>query len=471
MAEQPTWFHHCGSEHATAAAIERSLSANGFHLEPFDPLREEGNGIVCFHEINDLLLSFLRDRTRAARGRVLALACSSSPLNSGDSWRLLHAGADEVLSWNTEDAKAGQIKARIERWTAIDDLAESPLVRELLWGESQVWRSLIRRIVEASRFTHSPVLLIGESGTGKEMLARLVQRLDERALERRTPQPELVTLDCTTLMPELAGSELFGHERGAFTGAAAPREGAFALADGGTLFLDEIGELPLRLQAQLLRAIQEKTYKRVGGNVWQTTNFRLVCATNRDLREAVARGEFRLDLYYRIAGWVFRSPPLRERPEDILPLAIHFLETFCPEMVPEFDGPVREYLLNRDYPGNVRDLRQLMQRIAHCHVGPGQITVGDIPADDRPLAGELSHPWPDDHWRRRSLTLWRGAPDSRRSARPPRKPPFALPSNRKRETCSVQPNDLASPTAPCRCAAHPGTSEAIPVHDLRRHFA
>ena len=123
-------------------------------------------------------------------------ACSRlfvSQLNSGDSWRLLHAGADEVLSWNAKAAWAGQIKARIERWTAIDDLAESPLVRESLLGESLVWRSLVRRIVEAARFTQSPVLLIGESGTGKEMLAWLVQRLDERGLERRVPQPYLKT--------------------------------------------------------------------------------------------------------------------------------------------------------------------------------------------------------------------------------------------------------------------------------------
>jgi transcriptional regulator with GAF, ATPase, and Fis domain len=409
VAEKAAWFHDCGTDHAAVAAIQHALSADGLHVAPFS-LRGEGHGIVCFNEINDLLLGFLRDRTRASRGRVLALACSSSQVSSRDSWRLLHAGADEVLSWNAEAARAVQIKARIERWTAIDELAESPLVRESLRGESLVWRSLVRRVVEAARFTHAPVLLIGESGTGKELLAQLVQRLDERALERRAAQPDLVTLDCTTLMPELAGSELFGHERGAFTGAANSRDGAFALADGGTLFLDEIGDLPLRLQAQLLRAIQEKTYKRVGGNVWQTTDFRLVCATNRDLTDATARGEFRLDLYYRIAGWVFRSPPLRERPEDILPLATHFLEMFRPEMVPEFDGPVLEYMLSRHYPGNVRDLRQLMQRIAHRHVGPGPITAGDIPEDDRPLTGELPGTWPDEHLEKAiSQAIARGA--------------------------------------------------------------
>jgi transcriptional regulator with GAF, ATPase, and Fis domain len=132
--------------------------------------------------------------------------------------------------------------------------------------------------------------------------------------------------------------------------------------------------------------------------VWQTTDFRLVCATNRDLAAAVDRGEFRVDLYYRIAGWVFRTPPLRERPEDILPLTAHFLEIFRSGEVPlEPEEPVREYLLHRKYPGNVRELRQLIQRIAHRHVGPGPITVGDIPEDDRPSGGELPHVWPDEH--------------------------------------------------------------------------
>src|SRR5690606_31880967 len=136
----------------------------------------------------------------------------------------------------------------------------------------------------------------------------------------------LVILDCSTIVPELAGSEFFGHERGAFTGALITREGAFALADGGTLFLDEIGELPLHLQVQLLRVIQEGTYKKVGSNTWKSTRFRLICATNRDLSEEVKKGRFRADLFYRIASWTFHLPPLRERKEDILPLALHFLK-------------------------------------------------------------------------------------------------------------------------------------------------
>src|SRR5678816_4688946 len=140
-------------------------------------------------------------------------------------------------------------------------------------------------------------LIAGESGTGKELVARLIH-----ALDRREPKGPFVVLDCTTVSPELAGSEFFGHERGAFTTAVTAREGAFAMADGGTLFLDEVGELPLALQAELLRVIQERVYKRVGSNTWKQADFRLVCATNRDLAAEEAKGNFRLDLFHRIAS-------------------------------------------------------------------------------------------------------------------------------------------------------------------------
>src|SRR5437763_9151048 len=136
--------------------------------------------------------------------------------------------------------------------------------------------------MEAAFFTDAPVLSTGETGTGKELIARLVHSLDARSKKR-----DLVVVDCTTIVPTLSGSEFFGHERGAFTGAVSTREGAFALADGGTLFLDEVGELPLTLQPRLLRVLQEHTYKRVGGNLWQEAKFRLVCATNRNLETEI----------------------------------------------------------------------------------------------------------------------------------------------------------------------------------------
>jgi DNA-binding NtrC family response regulator len=149
-----------------------------------------------------------------------------------------------------------------------------------------------------------------------------------------------------------------------------------------------VGELPLALQAQLLRVVQERTYKLVGSNTWRRTRFRLVCATHRELASEVPQGRFRKDLYHRLAAQVFHLPPLRERPEDILPLARHFLRALRPEAPPELDAAVATYLQGREYPGNVRELRQLMGRLFRRHVGHGPITVGDIPADERPAAQE-----------------------------------------------------------------------------------
>jgi transcriptional regulator with GAF, ATPase, and Fis domain len=157
-----------------------------------------------------------------------------------------------------------------------------------------------------------------------------------------------------------------------------------------------VGELPLTLQTQLLRVIQEHTFKRVGGNVWQRTSFRLVFATNRDLWAQVQRGEFRADLYYRIASYVCQLPPLRERPEDILPLACHFLKELRPDRTPpSLDTPVQEYLLRRQYPGNVRDLKQVVSRMLCRYAGQGAITVGCIPPDDRPAQTDGWDAWLD----------------------------------------------------------------------------
>ena len=198
------------------------------------------------------------------------------------------------------------------------------------------------------------------------------------------------------LSPELAGSELFGHERGAFTGAIAARDGAFALADGGTLMLDEIGELPVPLQAQLLRAIQEHTYKRVGGNVWRNSEFRLICATNRDLEQGVRDGTFRADLYYRLADWMLRPPPLRERREDIPLLVRHFLEHAANGGSKSRDRPLACRLSPpaATIPATYGTPQAVIVMRLHArHVGPGPITIGALPADDRPESARIVEPW------------------------------------------------------------------------------
>lgn len=273
----------------------------------------------------------------------------------------------------------------------MDALVESTPVDAQPVGKSRAWTSILRQTAAVARFTDASILITGETGTGKELIAKFIHALDPKRRDH-----ELVILDCTTVVPELAGSEFFGHERGAFTGAVTARDGAFALADGGTLFLDEVGDLSLPLQAELLRVVQERTYKRVGGNTWKRTDFRLICATNRDLQELESTGRFRRDLYYRIAGWVFKLPPLRERADDILLLARYFIRQGSPPgATPDLDDPVRAYLDTRDYPGNVRDLKQLIYRILYSHVGPGPITVGDVPESERPVDGQMPEDWRD----------------------------------------------------------------------------
>jgi transcriptional regulator with GAF, ATPase, and Fis domain len=324
--------------------------------------------------------------------RVLAIALDGESVRHGAAFRLLEAGAADVFTPGPLAMIAEKIAGRLARWRAVDALLASDAVQRSLVGASAAWSRVLRLIVEVASFTDAPVLITGETGTGKELVSRLIHDLSATKAKR-----DLVVLDCTTIVPELSGSEFFGHEKGSFTGAVSARNGAFALADQGTLFLDEVGELSLPLQAELLRVVQEHTYKRVGGSVWQSTAFRLVCATNRDLSQERDEGRFRSDLFYRISGWTFHLPPLRERREDIMPLVRHFLAEHLPSR-PELDEPVREHLLAREFPGNVRELRQLVARIAHRYVGPGPVTIGDLGCEvDRASAGA-----PDD-WRDRSF--------------------------------------------------------------------
>ncbi len=369
-----------------AAALDRA----GVATAPMNPDALRSLGIVVCDQASPQVCDFVRRFSRHGRDPLLALT-TQEQMVCGAAWPLLQAGALDVLGWDQLENPATMVTARLQRWRAVDEIIKSPLVRHNLIGSSTRWTAVLRQVAEVARFTDASILLMGETGTGKELIARLIHTLSSQRSSH-----ELVVLDCTTIVPELSGSELFGHERGAFTGAVAARDGAFALAAGGTLFLDEVGELPLSLQAQLLRVIQERSYKRVGSNSWHKTDFRLISATNRDLREDEAHGQFRRDLYYRLATWIIRLPPLRVRTEDILPLAGYFLHQARPDkQAVVIDEPVQEYLLNRDYPGNVRDLRNLALRMAYRHVGPGPITIGDIPADERPPLAPNSESWRD----------------------------------------------------------------------------
>jgi transcriptional regulator with GAF, ATPase, and Fis domain len=229
--------------------------------------------------------------------------------------------------------------------------------------------------VAASRAT---VLLQGESGTGKELLARLIHQLSPRA-ERR-----IIAVNCGALHENLLESELFGHEKGAFTGAAERRVGRFEEADGGTLFLDEIGELLPQVQVKLLRFLQEHEFQRLGGNQTLRTDVRVISATNRDLEQRVKEGAFREDLFYRLNVVLMSIPPLRERKEDIPALIDHFLKKYADENGRQIEGltsEAQDVLLKYDYPGNVRELENIIER-AVVIAREELIYVEDLPFRD-----------------------------------------------------------------------------------------
>ncbi len=279
-------------------------------------------------------------------------------------------------------------------------------MRQNIAGSSRRFRDTLRRLVELSQ-TEASVLLAGETGTGKELMTRLLHGLDPRE-----KKGALVVLDCTTLVAELSGSELFGHERGAFTGALTAREGVIAQAENGTLFLDEIGELPLSLQAQLLRVIQERSYRRVGSDNWRNSSFRLVCATHRELETEVQQGRFRADLFYRLAGSSVRLPSLRERPGDVVPLARFFLSEASKGRYSEFDRLVEDHPASRAFPGNVRELRRLVGRsVPSAGSDPGRSAIRRFPRRN----GRCRRWTSSESWSRRSERRSRRDWGSRRS--------------------------------------------------------
>ncbi len=310
---------------------------------------------------------------------VLLIICGSTNHNNPALWEILKTGIKDIYNWAGEDDFKNYIIHTIQRRQKVAAVLQSALVKDNLVGESIVWKIFLSKVIEAALFSQCSFLLMGESGTGKELISRLIHTIDTRIGKQ-----ELVLVDCTTIVPGLSGSEFFGHERGSYTNAMQSREGAFALANRGTLFLDEIGELHLPLQAELLRVIQEGTYKKVGSNQWQKTAFRLVCATHRNLRMQVEQNIFRQDLFFRISDFEFNVPTLADRKEDIPLLANYFLKQFTKEdELPQFDDNIMDFLMQRHYPGNVRELRQLLQRIALRHVRHKKITIGELPVEER----------------------------------------------------------------------------------------
>jgi formate hydrogenlyase transcriptional activator len=259
--------------------------------------------------------------------------------------------------------------------------AERVATRPII-GDSRSLRQVLKQ-VEIVAPTDATVLVLGETGTGKELVARAIHDASGRS---RRP---FVKLNCAAIPSTLLESELFGHERGAFTGAVAQRIGRFELADGGTLFLDEVGEIPLEVQSKLLRVLQEHEFERLGGTRTFKVDVRVIAATNRDLSGMVGAQRFRDDLYYRLNVFPIAIPPLRERPDDIEALVGHFVDQFALRMNRQIDAippETLDALRRHPWPGNVRELENVIQRAVILSTG-GRLTLSPIrvePVPQRP---------------------------------------------------------------------------------------
>src|ERR1700678_4309226 len=248
-------------------------------------------------------------------------------------------------------------------------LAQAELPAPLLVGQSPRIRNVLRMVEKLGR-CRWPVLLLGETGTGKEVVARSIHKVQ--------PVGPFVTIDCSSLVGPLMESELFGHVKGAFPGPATAKTGLIEVANGGTAFFDEIGELPLDLQAKLLRVLQEKEFRPVGSLTQRRSDFRVIAATNRDLAKEVEKGTFRRDLFFRLNVINIRLAPLRDRKEDIPELINHFLTRVGGNYT--LTAEALEVMLSYDWPGNVRELENCIQHMVAVNSGP-LLHVADLPSN------------------------------------------------------------------------------------------
>jgi len=377
----------------TAVAVREAVTAEGHDIEMVESLREIENRMKEGEEDVALVVSGdpagetarkLRApfEERIPRPPVLGFVAEGeeeSETTAGDAERL---GFDELLS---RPPDRGEIQVVLEGQAERYDLQlETGIV-----GRTRAIRDVIERIHLVAPVS-STVLLTGESGTGKELVARAIHRYSRRRGRA------FIAVNCAALPESLLESELFGHEKGAFTGATSRRAGMFELADGGTIFLDEIGEMPSALQTRLLRVLEQRRFMRVGGDSEIEVNVRVIAATNRDLRTAVRSGDFRRDLFYRLNVLQIELPPLRDRKRDVPVLVRNFVGELTEAHGREFKGLTEEamgILLDYDWPGNVRELRNLVESMVV--LAPGSvIRAEDIPDEIRSARGRSMLPAP-----------------------------------------------------------------------------
>ncbi|MBI2932280.1 MAG: sigma 54-interacting transcriptional regulator [Planctomycetes bacterium] len=335
----------------------------GIRSYVFTPLILRGTSIGTFNLASSLPVGFSEDDiallAQVAEQMTIAVA---------------NARAYEEIKRLKEELQAENVYLK-------DELSTEHQFFEIVGANPELGKAL--RDAERVALTDATVLIRGETGTGKELIARAVHRLSKRR------ERALIKVNCAALPETLIASELFGHEKGAFTGAVSRKLGRFELADGSTLFLDEIGDLPLEIQAKILRVLQDKEFERVGGTETHRVDVRVVAATNRDLEEAIAAGNFRPDLYYRLNVFPITLPPLRERAEDIRALALHFVAKYARRMskkISKIAHRSMQVLLNYSWPGNVRELENLIERACivcdgdTLHIDEGWLQSASLPA-------------------------------------------------------------------------------------------
>ena len=364
-------FRDDGYKVDTAGSVEearRALAGQGFDLVLCDILMPDGSGL-------DLLKEIKASDPNAA---VVMMTAYTSTRSAIEAMKL---GAYDYISkpFDVDELRLVAQKA-LERVELVDENVY--LRRELeqkytfanIIGKSSRMQAIFSLIDRVAR-TGSTVLIHGESGTGKELIARAIHFASPRAQRR------FLSINCGALPENLLESELFGHERGAFTGAVREKKGLFHEADRGTLFLDEIGEMTPAMQVKLLRALQERTVRKVGGTQEEAVDVRIIAATNQDLEAKIARAEFREDLYYRINVIPIHLPPLRQRREDIPPLADFFIDKYSKQMEQppkRLSVEAMRIVEGYDWPGNVRELENLIERL--LALAPGEtITSRDLP--------------------------------------------------------------------------------------------
>ena len=347
LIDNPNWEYDIFDDLTAMAGRYQTLVGMGFKSLLRVPIRLEGKFAGALVFLAHTTSGFTPADVPVARRIADRLAVSLAHDREVDAERR----ADEATE------RASRLEARVRALT--DELDARTGYRRVV-GESKPWRQVLTQAAQVAA-TETTALLLGESGTGKEVVARFVHRASPRS------GGPFVALNCAALPEQLLEAELFGYERGAFTGATQSKPGQLELAAGGTLFLDEVGEMSLPAQAKFLRVLQEREFQRLGGTRVLRSEARVVAATNRDLSRAIANGQFREDLYYRLNVFAIRLPALRDRPDDILPLAEAFLTEIGRGLGPPPGGiskDAREMLVASQWPGNVRELRNILERAA-----------------------------------------------------------------------------------------------------------